>query len=156
MLYAVANPARRADLLTRAARRVGLRTLRDDPCAFATLLERTIGENDRWFMPRAAPDALSIEEVRVHGGRLEDLVDEAVCLALEIYPKKRRDAVLLTIASHAERLMRRIWSDPWSSGAKLIAEVGRHVPAEPQDNLRSLSKLSLCCSPDDKDPSAAR
>jgi hypothetical protein len=150
MLYPVPNPGRRADLLTRAARAVGLRALREDPCAFAALLERTILDHDRWFTPRGAPDALSAEEIRTHGSRLEDLIDEAVSLALDLYPRRQRDSVLLVIAVHTERLMRRIWSDPWSAGSRLIAELGRHHPPPPQDGLRKLSLVKS--SPDDKDP----
>lgn len=153
MLYPVPQPGRRVDLLTRAARAIGLRTLRHDPSSFSTLLERTIGENDRWFMPRAAPDALSLEEMLVHGGRLEDLIDEAVSLALELYPKRRRDPVLMAIATHAERLMRRIWADPWSSGSKLIGEIGRSHPSPPQDCLRTLKRVRR--SRGDKGPSTA-
>src|SRR5688572_25474748 len=135
MLYVLPNPGRRFDLLTRAARAVGYRTLREDPHRISRLLEQTIGRHDRWFAPTGAPDALSLEEVRIHGGRLEDLIDEAVMLAVELYPGKARDAVLLTIANNAERLMRRIWTDPWAAGAQLI----NTVEANPiHERLRSL------------------
>ena len=73
-----------------------------------------------------------------------------VSLALDLYPKKSRDVVLLAIAGHAERLMRRIWSDPFASGAKLIAELGCAQGNASQDQLRSLHVVRS--SPDDTDP----
>lgn len=154
MLYVVPNLGRRVEVLTRAARAYGLRALRDDPLEFSALLEKTILAHDRWFTPKASPDTLSNEEMRLHIGRLEDLVDEAVSLALELYTRRRRDVALLMIAQHAERLARRIWSDPWSSGAKLINELARHHPPSSQERSRTLQLLKD--SPDGRDPSTAR
>lgn len=147
MLHAVPNFGR--NLLTRAARTTGLRALREDPCLFVDLLEQTIQEHERWFTPSGAPDSLSAEEARLHSSRLEDLVDDAVSLALELYPKRRRDIVLLSIAAHTERLMRRIWSDPLASSAKLIAQMARPHGSSKRDRHRQLELLKT--SPDDTD-----
>jgi hypothetical protein len=147
MLHAVPNIGR--SLLTSAARTVGLRALREDPCAFVDLLEQTIRDHERWFTPNGAPDTLPSEEARLYAARLEDLVDEAVSLALELYPKRRRDIVLLSIAAHTERLMRRIWSDPLASSARMIAQLARPHGSAKRDRHRQLELLKT--SRDDTD-----
>lgn len=114
MLHPV-DPGRRHALLTRAARAFGLRALREDPTHFSSLLERTIGENPGYFTPPGAPEDLTTETRSIHGDRLEALIDEAVGLAIELYPSHLRDRALLAIAVHAERIMHVLRVDPWTS-----------------------------------------
>jgi hypothetical protein len=112
---------RRPDLFRRAARAVGFARLRADPASFSALLERTIGDHEGFFVP-PSPEAMSSEARSLHGHRLEDLIDEAVGLAAELYPGRRRDAVLMAIAVQAERVMHRIRTDPWQRGASFLSE----------------------------------
>lgn len=108
-----ADPERKTGLFLRAARAFGLAALREDPGRFERLLERTIGENQSYFVPSAEVDQLSQEERRIHGGRLEDLVEDAVHLASELYSERHRDTALLCIANQVERAAVRIWKEPW-------------------------------------------